>query len=150
MKIWRITKERFAKQAFSGEGAGKYGGRWNSVGTRVVYCSGTKALAALEILARVDFGTLVGFVSIEVEFDEELIEPTPSLPHNWKVQPPGYDTQKIGDNWVRRKRSVALAVPSVIIDSETNYLLNPAHADCRRLAIGAPEAFPLDRRLPKS
>ena len=35
--VWRITTERFAQTAFSGEGARRYGGRWNSKGHAVVY-----------------------------------------------------------------------------------------------------------------
>jgi RES domain-containing protein len=44
---WRIVKEKHATVAFSGEGAAKSGGRWNSRGVPVVYTSSTKSLAAL-------------------------------------------------------------------------------------------------------
>jgi RES domain-containing protein len=40
-----------------------------------------------------------------------------------------------------------LAVPSAIVPRETNYLLNPAHPDFRRLRIGRPEPFSLDPRM---
>jgi len=45
------------------------------------------------------------------------------------------------------RRSVALALPSIIIPQETNYLLNPAHPDFRRLASGPMEDFDFDQRL---
>jgi RES domain-containing protein len=38
-------------------------------------------------------------------------------------------------------------VPSVVVPSEPNYLLNPAHPAFASLAIGAPVAFPFDPRL---
>ena len=47
---WRIVKTKYAAQAFDGEGARLYGGRWNSPGLRMVYNSENVALAALEIL----------------------------------------------------------------------------------------------------
>jgi len=40
-----------------------------------------------------------------------------------------------------------LRVPSVVVPSESNYVLNPAHAAFASLSIGAPVAFPFDPRL---
>src|SRR5690606_12132165 len=48
---WLIVKRAFASQAFDGEGARLYGGRWSSPGKPVVYLGGTPAIAALEVLA---------------------------------------------------------------------------------------------------
>ena len=53
---WRIVRARFADSAFDGEGARRYGGRWNSRGTRMVYTAGSQALAALEMLVHLDAG----------------------------------------------------------------------------------------------
>ena len=54
---------------------------------------------------------------------------------------------KRGDLWVASGGSAVLRVPSVIVPGESNYLLNPGHADFRRLRIGAPASFPFDARL---
>ena len=43
-ETWRILKEKHAITAFTGEGAAKSGGRWNSRGVLLVYTSGTKSL----------------------------------------------------------------------------------------------------------
>ena len=43
--------------------------------------------------------------------------------------------------------SVILAVPSVILPSETNYLLNPAYSDFSKIKIATPESFVFDLRL---
>jgi RES domain-containing protein len=48
---------------------------------------------------------------------------------------------------VRENRSAVLAVPSVIIPEEFNYLLNPAHPDFKKISIGKPEPFAFDPRL---
>jgi len=50
MLLWRIVDRALAKTAFSGQGASDYGGRWNSPGVRMVYCSEHPALAAFEKL----------------------------------------------------------------------------------------------------
>jgi RES domain-containing protein len=45
----RIVLESEAAAAFSGEGAWRYGGRWNSRNVRVVYASEHQSTAALEV-----------------------------------------------------------------------------------------------------
>ena len=44
----------------------------------------------------------------------------------------------MGDEWVRAGKSVALAVPSVLSASETNFLLNPKHPDFKKIKISQP------------
>ena len=69
------------------------------------------------------------------------------MPKNWREEPPPPTTQQIGDTWARESRSVMLAVPSIIIPEELNYLLNPAHPDFKKITIGKPEDFTFDSRL---
>ena len=52
--LWRITTARFAATAFSGEGARRYGGRWNPPGCEVVYTAQSPALALLELMVQDD------------------------------------------------------------------------------------------------
>jgi len=47
---------------------------------------------------------------------------------------------------VKEQRSAILALPGVIT-RETNYLVNPAHPDFKRISIGSPERFTFDPRL---
>jgi RES domain-containing protein len=49
---YRLSSARFAVN--SGSGAARYGGRWNRVGTPVIYTSQSPSLAALEIMAHYD------------------------------------------------------------------------------------------------
>ena len=148
-RAWRLVKARHSATAFDGEGARRYGGRWNSPGTRLVYTSGTQALAALESLVHLNPPVAFKFVAIPVEFDDALVEKfSPSkLPADWTEEPPPPSTQQIGDDWVRNARSAVLELPSVIIRSEPNFLLNPAHPDFLRLALGTPVPFSFDPRL---
>lgn len=73
-KAWRIVKRSHASSAFDGEGAWRYGGRWNSPGTRVVYCSANLSLAALETLVHLNPPVAFKSVAIELEFDHRLVE----------------------------------------------------------------------------
>jgi RES domain-containing protein len=40
-----------------------------------------------------------------------------------------------------------LKLPSAVVPSEFNYLLNPAHPDFGRISIGKPQVFKADPRL---
>ncbi len=51
--VWRIVKKSRAGEAFSGEGARRYGGRWNHRGTAVVYVADSLSLAALELFVHI-------------------------------------------------------------------------------------------------
>lgn len=148
-RAWRIVKEKHAATAFDGEGAALCGGRWNSTGTRLVYTSGSKALATLESLVHLNPPVVFRYVAIEVVFDEALLEKFPAkhLPPDWTGEPPPPSAQQIGDLWVKQARSVILELPSVIIPSEPNYLINPAHPDFKKLKLGKPEPFSFDARL---
>ena len=150
LQAWRIVKRRHADRAFDGEGARLYGGRWNSPGVPVVYVAESRALAALEILAGLrSRATLHSYVLIGVRFAEELVEhlPPASTPEDWRTSPPPPETQACGDRWIREARSAVLRVPSVVIPSEFNFILNPAHPDFTQIKILEPVAFDLDPRL---
>ena len=147
-EAWRIVKKKHAVTAFDGEGARLNGGRWNSVGVRVVYVSCTKSLAALETLVHLKLPVAFKYVAIPLQFDDVLVEtfPPATLPAGWDTEPPSLASQQIGDAWVKNSRSALLALPSVIT-GETNYLLNPAHPDFKKISIGKPEPFAFDPRL---
>lgn len=150
MRAWRISRKRYAKNAFDGEGAYRYGGRWNCRGVRVVYLSSNAALAALDVLVNAADPQLlhtIPHVAIPVEFDESLLTRPERLPKNWKDDPPPQSAARIGDAWVMAGSSLVLEVPSAVIPFEKNYLLNPAHPAMRSLHIGDPQAFSFDSRL---
>jgi RES domain-containing protein len=145
---WRIQKERHS--GFSGEGARRGGGRWNSVGFPLVYLSEHQSLAALEVFLQPQpLSRLHKYVVIAAQWDEALMEtfPASQLPPDWRILPSGPATAAIGDEWVREARSAVLAVPSAIIPAETNFLINPAHPDFRGVKIGKPLPFAFDARM---
>jgi RES domain-containing protein len=67
----------------------------------------------------------------------------------WRTSPPPQSLAEIGGRWLEAKHTLMLAVPSAIIPSDLNYLLNPLHPQFRRIRIGRPESFAFDPRLRK-
>lgn len=57
----------------------------------------------------------------------------------WHEDPPPVEAAAIGDRWVESQASVLLKVPSAVIRSEFNYLINPLHPRFVELVIGSPE-----------
>ena len=152
LTAWRIVKTRYAAQSFDGEGARLYGGRWSSRGTRIVYTSETIALAVLEVLVHLKESSILSSYSrCAVHFNESLVTKLDhrKLPANWREYPAPAELQLIGDSWVTNGASVVLEVPSVIVESESNYLINPSHPDFTSLKMGKLEPFEFDWRLLK-
>jgi RES domain-containing protein len=152
---WRIVKPRFAKPpvaAFDGEGARRFGGRWNSKGVPMVYLGGSLALAALELLVHLESDGLDHHIAIPVTIPDELVLElsaisTKALPRTWTNN--HVLTRNLGDSWIASRHSLALRVPSAVIPQETNVLLNPLHPDMATLGIGKAQAFHFDQRLAK-
>jgi RES domain-containing protein len=147
---WRIVPEKQAGTAFSGEGARLYGGRWNSSGISMVYASEHQSLAAFEVRVHIDKTSMgMRYKCFAFHFDDDLMKAFPIrlLPKNWQEEPPPASLQQIGDAWAKAESSVILAVPSVVIPDERNYLINPKHHDFRKIKIDPPSDFAFDRRL---
>jgi RES domain-containing protein len=147
---WRIVPADKGAVAFDGEGAKLYGGRWNPVGVPMVYASEHQSLAALEIRVHIDKTSMrKRYQCFAFHFSENLMEvlPTSFLPKNWMEEPPPPSLQQLGANWAKSRSSVILAVPSVIIPNEHNYLINPKHPDFPGLVIDHPTDFTFDNRL---
>ncbi len=67
LSVWRLVKAKHAAEAFSGEGARRFGGRWNERGTAIVYLGGSLSLAALEIFVHLTAADArLAFVAIEL------------------------------------------------------------------------------------
>jgi RES domain-containing protein len=149
LEAWRIVREKYVETALTGEGAAKYGGRWNLPGRRVVYTSQSKSLAALELLVHLNPPVFFTYMAIRMQFDEKMAMhlPDAELPSDWTVEPPSFSTQRLGSQWVEKAGSALLAVPSVIIREEVNYLINPMHGDFAKIRISPAAEFTIDRRL---
>lgn len=147
---WRIVKAKHAANAFDGEGARRYGGRWNTPGSPAVYTSASAALAVLEMLVHLGRGTaLHAYLLIACSFDEALVArlDRSRLPAHWRTSPAPPPLQVLGDAWLRSGASAILEVPSAVMPAESNYVLNPRHAGFASVQVSPPQPFDLDVRL---
>ena len=150
MRFWRICRRRYAAEAARGEGARRYGGRWNSRGGAVVYASTSLALAAVETFVNLEPNLRPeDLVFIEGEIPETLetarVDPK-GLPAKWH-ETRDESLRRVGDDWIRAGRIAALLVPSAAVRGEWNVLLNPAHPDFSKIKLRKPEPFEFDVRM---
>ena len=149
---WRLVKSAHREAAFDGEGARRFGGRWNSPGTRVVYVAESRALAALELLVHLHRSEiLAAYCIIPVDIPEQLVSVVrpEELPPTWREYPSPAANKAVGDSWAVELASAVLAVPSAVVEGEAIFLLNPNHPQFRDIIIGNAEPFAYDERLLK-
>lgn len=149
LTVWRLVTVRFVKSAFSGEGARLYGGRWNRKGVPLVYTSASQSLAMLEMLVQ-DEPLHARYVMIDAHIPKAVtIEriKVEDLPADWRDITAREKLQVIGTKWAVKLSGAVLAVPSAVVPSEFNYLLNPLHPDFRKIKTGRPQKVMTDPRL---
>ena len=65
----------------------------------------------------------------------------------WDAIPEGLVSRREGSVWRVSGKTALLAVPSVIINEEDNVLINPAHADAKRITAAKVRRFVYDHRV---
>jgi len=150
MKIFRLSRKKYSI-ALSGKGAARFGNRWNSKGTEIIYCAGNRALAMAEVAVHINPAILPGdYLMVEIDvpgtvaiktFDKSL------LPANWNIFPHLLSTQKIGDGFIEENKFCILKVPSAVVEGDFNFLINPYHQDFKKIKITNSYDFPFDNRL---
>ena len=131
--------------------AGRAARRWPLESQRNgnVVLRATASLCALDVLAHsamLPTDMIVVQARIPNSIPIQTVEESDLLP-NWSSPRPSKKTQDLGTDWIKSKASAVLSVPSVIVPSERNYLLNPAHPDFARIRFYPPRPFTFDRRL---
>lgn len=149
MLLYRFSQSAFARD-LSGEGARLFGGRWNHKLTPCLYTSGSRSLALLEYSVNIN-NTLIPkdlyIVSIVIPRFKILELPIFSLPQDWNSSPASNSTKDIGTSILQSKKHCVIAVPSAIIPTEFNYLLNPLHRDFHKVKIQSINLFSFDKRI---
>ena len=148
MKVFRISKCNYIDD-LSGTGAALYGGRWNSKGIYILYTAATASLALLETIVHTSTIPKEGFCLLELDIPENKILEVneKQLPSNWKSFPSPSSLKKIGDAFIKKGEFLVLQLPSVIVNEEFNYLLNPEHPDFKKIIINKKKKISLDERL---
>jgi RES domain-containing protein len=149
MQVWRIFPGRFRDSAFTGVGGLYAARRWNHLGTAMVYTSTSRALAALEFFVNLQPDEAPdNLLMAEATVLDASVETLDAklLPRNWRA----LDNERcrdLGSEWARSLRSVALKVPSAVVDEDWNVLLNPKHPQFGKVKIGAAKPFRYDERM---
>jgi RES domain-containing protein len=148
MIAYRIADARHA--IYDSTGAMLCGGRWNSVGRRVIYAAETYAGAMLEVLVHANVSVppkhhQVVRITIREGVTMETLAAS-ALP-GWDAES-GKAARTFGDRWLQEGRSAVLRVPSVITGGrENNLLINPQHIQAALIEASEPEPVRWDDRL---
>ena len=145
MRVFRLTRARHA--ALDGEGARRYGGRWNSPGRRAVYTAAYRSLALLEVLVNLDLPPDLipaDFVMLEIEITGAIMAAATIYDGSIDAE---IDLRAVGDAWIENAQSVVFSVPSVIVPAERNYIVNPEHPQAAAIAVASRAPFAVDERL---
>jgi len=113
----------------------------------MIYTSSRRSLAMLEILVHwqrpappPDYVVVVIFIPDSLVSKNVLY-----MVPDWQQEQQW--SKNTGDAWVSERNSLLLRVPSVVVPSESNYLINPLHADASGLKVIDIEPFNFDSRL---
>jgi RES domain-containing protein len=144
MEVYRISLAKYVTALTASGNAA----RWNSKGKFVVYTASSAALACLEnVVHRSGEGLNAFFKVMRIHVPDELtvetVEPK-ELPEDWLDFSSYPECQKIGNAWLEKGSSAVLKVPSAVILTEYNYLLNPAHPHFANITLRATEDFVFD------
>lgn len=143
--VYRLVRRERAAEALSGEGARRYGGRWNPPGAAVVYAAESRALAVLETVVHLSLeARAMRFVLVTLELPTKA-----KVERHSAARPPRVlaDSQDVGGAWFEAGHGLALVVPSVLVPQEKNWVLNAAHAQFAGVRVANAEPFSFDERL---
>lgn len=151
MKVFRLSKSKFSHD-LSGKGAELAGGRWNSKGKAVLYTSQSRALCTAEIAVHTPLGNIPrDYEIVEISIPDSIISikeiEISVLPIDWKSIPNSHSSQEIGDKFLSENKFLVFKVPSVVVQGEFNYLINPAHPRFKEVEITSINPFEFDVRL---
>jgi RES domain-containing protein len=151
MRLYRLSTAAYAER-LDGMGAAIRGARWNPPMVPMIYTAANRSLAVLEVLAHFGERNLFPEDTVMVTyglhgrsgFKRPGIQ---ALPPGWNAPGPPYPaaSQAFGAAFIASP-SIVMRVPSVVVKSDWNYLLNPRTLR-RQVRIESVEPFRMDERL---
>jgi len=150
-RVFRVLRAAYARTAFDGEGAYRYGGRWSSPGTRLAYASEHQSLAMLEYFVHLDpedppADLVLATADVPEGISRESVEAS-ALPANWRETPAPPRLVQIGDEFVKEGRNCVLLIPSALAITENNWLINPQQPEFKQITVNQVEPLSYDPRM---
>lgn len=134
-------------------GAILHGGRWNSIGKRVIYAAETYSTALLEVLVHANLNRLPRnqqVVQIFIPEETEIETADPAAVPGWDAAD-NIASRAFGDRWYDQRRSLILRVPNVVTQGrDWNLGINAEHPQFSALRADSPVAVYWDPRLVNS
>ena len=135
MLVYRITHKAFSTTLF----APGIAGRWNGAGRRVIYTAESIPLAFMENMIRrkgLGFNEEFGIMIIEVPATLSITEIDPGkLAAGWRDFVDYSVCQKVGNDWYDKGKTPVLKVPSAVLPTNFNYVLNTTHRDFKSIRL---------------
>ena len=133
---------RSVRAAGNYTGAMVAGGRWNPIGTPMLYTAEHLSLACIEVLIHLD----------KSQLPNDYVWSSTALPNTPGALPFGNlnhisACQAAGRSWAVAGNELAIQVPLIVIPEEANVLLNPFHSGYHELLWSEPRPFRFDPRL---
>lgn len=148
MLLYRLGKTRHAHK-LDGAGARDYPGRWNSLGTALVYTSESSSTAVLEVRAHVRtlrHNLAMTILEVPDGVRTRTLRPA-DLPHGWNWMRYLDRVRAVGDAHVAQGGHLILRVPSAVDPHAWNCLLNPLHPEMAHVRVVKVEPYSMDPRL---
>ncbi len=151
MRVYRIESRDRSADPLTGIGAELYGGRWNQVGQRAVYCATYRSLAMLEILVHVSHRAIFPanrvMITLDLPEDELPLIKASQLPKGWDDLTSYHKTERVFNQRCKKKGLLGLRLPSVIVHEEFNVILDPEHPKFDQVKIIERKPIEWDKRL---
>lgn len=147
---WRLDRAVYKASWDSGEGAWRYGGRWNSRGIRAVYCALDPATALLEVAVHMGFASLdtvphvLTALAIAKPSAIHVVEPNMLDPAWLRPGLPDEKQQAFGDGLLKARDFIA--IPSAVSRHSWNLVFDSTRAR-GSYTLELQENFVLDPRL---
>lgn len=147
VRVYRL--HRAIHDPRSGQGAERFGGRWNHPGVAIVYTAEARSLAVLECvvhMSELPDDYMITVITLPAGIALQMLPPS-DLPAGWDAAVTTAATRDLGVKWAIECGEAILRVPSVVIAEEHNYLLNPSHPEFQKIEFSMPVPFRFDSRL---
>ena len=150
MLVYRLVQAPFHQEPLSGEGAARYGGRWNPRGFALLYTTESPALSLLEILVHLNPRHIPDYHLVTIDVPDSIrVYEQVQLPAQWRATGSGspLPSQTFLLPWLQQPDTLLVRVPSAVLPGMANYLLHPRHplfAACRMVQN---EPFEINSRL---